>query len=114
MCIRILFSIQFYIFDFTLLIQYRQSCILFLHVKFEGNLKYFNHISLLPVYLNGQDNCCIQQVLTTGLNSPYICGKIMYGQMLGYPNLTGYCREEFGKFRTFLTSNKCRNWTVFE
>ena len=24
-----------------------------------------------------------------------------------------YCREEFGKFGTFLTSKKCRNWTVF-
>ena len=27
--------------------------------------------------------------------------------------LTEYCREEFEKFTTFLTSKKCRNWPVF-
>ena len=27
--------------------------------------------------------------------------------------LTEYCREEFAKFSTFLTSKKCRNWSVF-
>ena len=28
-------------------------------------------------------------------------------------NLTEYCRGEFEKFTTFLTSKKCRNWPVF-
>ena len=28
------------------------------------------------------------------------------------PYLTDYCREEFAKFRTFLTSKKCRNWSI--
>ena len=28
--------------------------------------------------------------------------------------LTEYCREEFEKFTTLLTSKKCRNWPVFE
>ena len=27
--------------------------------------------------------------------------------------LTEYCREEFEKFTTFLTSKKCQNWPVF-
>ena len=27
--------------------------------------------------------------------------------------LTEYCREEFEKFTTFLTSKKCQNWSVF-
>ena len=27
--------------------------------------------------------------------------------------MTNYCREEFAKFRKFLTSKKCQNWTVF-
>ena len=48
--------------------------------------------------------------LLTRKDEPYKWGE---PAQQAFSTLTEYCREEFEKFTTFLTSKKCRNWSIF-